>query len=269
MTGIEELKRIRQATSMFYRTMTISVELADQILQQAQYSSAGKGVNQLIEQAHGVPVVLPSCSAKLTMSHDWDQGYADGWRASVDEITKLGPLYPQATVEKLHFDLCDLRDGMRYRNSLVGRLEQERDTHRTQLAEQASLLRLVREFVMNGVELGYIQMPDAETPDPAHDLVPKLDAALRQPPPAAPIQLWDNFLTARKHCIFASVVEGKSFEQIAVELSLDDAAHVERIYQACAPVCEHEWVDVRNPVIKSGELCIKCHAVRPNQEPQV
>lgn len=49
---------------------------------------------------------------------------------------------------------------------------------RAQLAERNALLRLARQFVVNGVDLGYIQMPDADTPDPAHDLVPMIDAAL-------------------------------------------------------------------------------------------
>ncbi|WDG52447.1 hypothetical protein [Pseudomonas chlororaphis] len=40
------------------------------------------------------------------------------------------------------------------------------------------LLRLARQFVVNGIELGYIQMPDLDTPDPALELVPKIDAAL-------------------------------------------------------------------------------------------
>ena len=48
---------------------------------------------------------------------------------------------------------------------------------RTDVLEE--LLRLAREFVNNGVELGYITMPDPETPDAAHDLVPKIDAALK------------------------------------------------------------------------------------------
>jgi hypothetical protein len=41
------------------------------------------------------------------------------------------------------------------------------------------LLRLARQFVTNGVELGYITMPDPATPDTAHDLVPMIDAALK------------------------------------------------------------------------------------------
>jgi hypothetical protein len=49
-----------------------------------------------VEQHPGEPAVLPACKAKLSMGHDWDQGYADGWRACLDEIAKLGPLYTHA-----------------------------------------------------------------------------------------------------------------------------------------------------------------------------
>ena len=52
-----------------------------------------------------------------------------------------------------------------------------RRTHRVR--ELEGLLRLARQFVTNGVELGYITMPDPETPDAAHDLVPMIDAALK------------------------------------------------------------------------------------------
>ncbi|GLH32697.1 hypothetical protein BR1R5_20840 [Pseudomonas sp. BR1R-5] len=51
-----------------------------------------------VEQYPGEPVVLPACKAKLSMGHDWDQGYADGWRAGLDEIAKLGPLYTHAAL---------------------------------------------------------------------------------------------------------------------------------------------------------------------------
>lgn len=39
-------------------------------------------------------------------------------------------------------------------------------------------LEQARLFIRNGVELGYIRMPDADTPDPAHDTLPMIDAAL-------------------------------------------------------------------------------------------
>lgn len=39
-------------------------------------------------------------------------------------------------------------------------------------------LELARLFIRNGIELGYIRMPDADTPDPAHDTLPKIEAAI-------------------------------------------------------------------------------------------
>ena len=42
------------------------------------------------------PVTFPSCKAKLSVSHDWDQGYFDGWKACVEEAEKLGPLYTRS-----------------------------------------------------------------------------------------------------------------------------------------------------------------------------
>jgi len=28
------------------------------------------------------------------------------------------------------------------------------------------------------------------------------------------------------------------------------------------PVCEHKWIDARNALVESGELCLKCFAIR-------
>ena len=39
-------------------------------------------------------------------------------------------------------------------------------------------LRRAQMFIKNGVEAGYIQMPDADCPDPAHGTLPTIDAAL-------------------------------------------------------------------------------------------
>lgn len=30
--------------------------------------------------------------------------------------------------------------------------------------------------------------------------------------------------------------------------------------------CQHEWIDVRNEIIESGELCTKCHAIRAGNQ---
>jgi hypothetical protein len=47
-------------------------------------------------------------------------------------------------------------------------------------------LRRAERFIVNGVELGYIRMPAAGTPDSAHDTLPLIRTALARPaPPAA------------------------------------------------------------------------------------
>lgn len=60
----------------------------------------GRLLTQPPAQYQGEPVVLPACKAKLSMSHDWDQGYSEGWSACLDEIAKLGPLYARAALER-------------------------------------------------------------------------------------------------------------------------------------------------------------------------
>lgn len=32
--------------------------------------------------------------------------------------------------------------------------------------------------------------------------------------------------------------------------------------------CDHEWVDARNEVVTSGQVCIKCRAMKAGNEPQ-
>lgn len=39
-------------------------------------------------------------------------------------------------------------------------------------------LELARQFIANGIELGYIKMPDQDTPDSAHKTLPLIDAAI-------------------------------------------------------------------------------------------
>lgn len=39
-------------------------------------------------------------------------------------------------------------------------------------------LKRAQMFIKNGIEAGYIQMPDADCPDPAHGTLPTIDAAL-------------------------------------------------------------------------------------------
>lgn len=45
-------------------------------------------------------------------------------------------------------------------------------------AKMLEALEHARLFIRNGIELGYILMPDADTPDPAHDTRPMIEAAI-------------------------------------------------------------------------------------------
>lgn len=39
-------------------------------------------------------------------------------------------------------------------------------------------LEKAKQFIENGIELGYIRMPDADTPDSAHKTLPMINAAI-------------------------------------------------------------------------------------------
>ena len=41
-------------------------------------------------------------------------------------------------------------------------------------------LKVARQFIVNGIELGFISMPDPETPDPAHDTLPMIERAIAE-----------------------------------------------------------------------------------------
>jgi hypothetical protein len=44
--------------------------------------------------------------------------------------------------------------------------------------DMLAALKKAREFITNGVDLGFIRMPDPTTPDSAHDTPPMIDAAI-------------------------------------------------------------------------------------------
>ena len=64
--------------------------------------------------------------------------------------------------------LCAERDQLRTANQ---RLEGE-------VARMREALEHARLFIRNGIDLGCIRMPDADTPDPAHHTLPLINAAL-------------------------------------------------------------------------------------------
>jgi hypothetical protein len=65
------------------------------------------------------------------------------------------------------------------------RISQERaDKAESEARRLREALLVARRFIRNGIELRYIQMPDADTPDTAHDTLPLIDAALSPTTPA-------------------------------------------------------------------------------------
>jgi hypothetical protein len=68
-------------------------------------------------------------------------------------------------------------------NTLGAILEQCQESNGKLKAENEQLreaLEAARMFIVNGVELGYIRMPDKDTPDPAHDTLPMIEQALEK-----------------------------------------------------------------------------------------
>jgi len=53
---------------------------------------------------------------------------------------------------------------------------------RATAAKQREALDAAKQFIENGVELGYIRLPDQESGDPALLTLPKICAALNQEP---------------------------------------------------------------------------------------
>ncbi|WP_395601178.1 hypothetical protein AB4P95_30165 (plasmid) [Pseudomonas sp. A1437] len=56
----------------------------------------------------------------------------------------------------------------------------------TNRIEILAALKAARQFIVNGTELGFIHMPEAETPDPAHGTLPMIECAIAELEALAP-----------------------------------------------------------------------------------
>jgi hypothetical protein len=74
------------------------------------------------------------------------------------------------------------RDAAAMLRSLLASLDAAREAGRV----AGDALRRAEQFIVNGVELGFIRMPDASTPDSAHDTLPAIRAALSLLPKEPP-----------------------------------------------------------------------------------
>lgn len=74
-----------------------------------------------------------------------------------------------------------LREDVRKCHGMAGEINLLTDAERELTQENARLreaLLAARQFIRNGIEFGYITMPDPETPDPAHDTLPMIEKVL-------------------------------------------------------------------------------------------
>lgn len=129
------------------------------------------------EQHQGEPVVLPACKSKLSMSHDWDTGHLDGWNACLDEIAKLGPLYPAPADPEPRGAFAKCMEAMADRDAAHKR----EDALRAQLAKCRAWIEAARDGVLypiardfEGVVGRNAEGLDQETPG----LLDAIDAAL-------------------------------------------------------------------------------------------
>lgn len=78
-----------------------------------------------------------------------------------------------------------------------------------------------------------------------------------EPLRAAPL-LEEIFRTA-----LADLVEAISLSDFGYEdFILQSLYRAQALLRATEPVCEHDWIDIRNNFIESGEMCVKCNGIR-------
>lgn len=66
-----------------------------------------------------------------------------------------------------------------------------------------------------------------------------------------------------EHSLYVGTEEQMRFDLEYIARWCRDA-----LAQGQGTVCEHEWIDARNTAVESGEICIKCNAIRAsNWEP--
>ena len=67
-------------------------------------------------------------------------------------------------------------------------------------------------------------------------------------------------LTEQK--IRSTIAEGENSKLRERNTQLNTAVRYAKQHATKEDNCEHDWVDARNPVVKSGEICIKCFAIK-------
>lgn len=107
---------------------------------------------------------LMSEVARLNAASVQQVSVPDGWRELAKRADDFLYSLPETDgVLRLRADLCTMLSAPAAPAADAGLVE---------------ALEHARLFIVNGIDLGFIQMPEAGTPDPAHETLPMIDAAL-------------------------------------------------------------------------------------------
>lgn len=97
----------------------------------------------------------------------------------VDErIEQAQALADERLERDLHDWSLDAEITIRQLAAMLRKLVAEREADRAAMREALEAAQHARQFIVNGVEFGYIRMPDADTPDTAHDTLPEIESAI-------------------------------------------------------------------------------------------
>ena len=218
----------------------------------------GDKLAQHAEQHQGEPVALPE---RLSAPGNgvWHPLVPRHlvWNACLDEIAKLGPLYTHADPNVRWKAVADEQMQV-----IAGLREQ------LAVADPGEVVQLRAELV-EWKERCQRNNDEAISWMAKHDALRAQLAALRELKLPHYLKLSDEMRAAGDHaeqraledqCYSVPVLKAVFFEA-AIQRWLDDQ---EEALETSA--CEHDWVDGRNEIIKSGEFCRKCLAVRAGNE---
>ena len=125
-------------------------------------------------------------------------------------------------------------------------------------------LKVARQFIANGIEMGFISMPEPETPDPAHDTLPMIDRAIKElralldkpEPKRKPFAWYRVPKDFPLQGAYFPYIEGQSERDIQNSLEAEFGFNVKRLYDE--PAAQHQ----DEPVSK-GKPVAKLHAEQP------
>ena len=156
---IVSIEQLRQLLAPFAAVADCYDDAEDDGFDPARDYGMSKGVAVTLDQFRAVRTFLAQQLKQNDAGDESTTAGKDSFAAKLNSITELM---------------------LRASNSALESSLRANDSLKAERATQYELLELARQFVVNGLENGYILLPDLNTPDPAHELLPKIEAALRK-----------------------------------------------------------------------------------------